>query len=435
MRIKHWSLAALAILFTAGIVRAQDRDTSERNPARVRSGAIAQVVRGMYAASSDADDAVLGVFTTSSGERDTLGLLVTGVVAGGPADKAGIEEGNRIASVNGVNLKLASEDAGEPDMQGMTTRRLVRELGKVKAGDQVELSLWKQGQYTTVQIKTTAREDLPGNERVTIEKISERPVIGLTLQSTGSVRDSIGPMVIAVESGGPAESAGIVEGDRITSVNGKSLAVSADDAKEGFVSSARVTRFSRMLNDMKVGDELEIGVYSGGTTKTLHVKTASSKDVYGEQGGVMFFRGGDGVGIAPMAPIPPMAPAIVAPRVRVVPRVMSDGDVHDLTARAMDVRATKMAAERALVMQQARATRERVQRTADLLQTQQRQQSEQAQRMRELDIVRTQQRLQSEQARRMLELRQERSNQEMQRVMEQLRNSMQKTPRRTTVVM
>src|SRR4051812_47884622 len=81
--------------------------------------------------------AAIGIVTsTSSGPRDTLGLLVSSVTRNSPAKRAGIEEGNRIAAVNGVSLKLASADVGDPDMANLMTRRLLRELDKVKPGDE-----------------------------------------------------------------------------------------------------------------------------------------------------------------------------------------------------------------------------------------------------------------------------------------------------------
>src|SRR5438477_376039 len=55
--------------------------------------------------------AALGINTSSTGTlRDTLGLLVSSIVRGGPAEKAGLEEGNRIASINGVNLRSTKAD-------------------------------------------------------------------------------------------------------------------------------------------------------------------------------------------------------------------------------------------------------------------------------------------------------------------------------------
>src|ERR1044071_2363852 len=73
--------------------------------------------------------AAIGITSTSgSTVRDTLGVLVSSVGAGSPAEKAGVEEGNRIASVNGVNLKLAAPDVGDDAMAGIMARRLTREL-------------------------------------------------------------------------------------------------------------------------------------------------------------------------------------------------------------------------------------------------------------------------------------------------------------------
>src|SRR5207237_10731993 len=50
--------------------------------------------------------ATLGIDLAMTGSsRDSLGVFVMSVVDGGPAAKAGIEEGRRIASINGVALR------------------------------------------------------------------------------------------------------------------------------------------------------------------------------------------------------------------------------------------------------------------------------------------------------------------------------------------
>lgn len=112
----------------------------------------------------DSDRAMLGIATGSSGRRDTLGLFIESITDGSPADKAGLEEGNRIASINGVNLKVAKEDAGEPDMAGAMTNRLIREMRKIKAGDEVTLQVWADGHYKTVKVKTVAAKELESKD-------------------------------------------------------------------------------------------------------------------------------------------------------------------------------------------------------------------------------------------------------------------------------
>jgi serine protease Do len=312
----------------------------------------------------DGERPVIGVNTGSSGIRDTLGLLIMNITPGGPADKAGLEEGNRIAGVNGVNLRLSREDAGERDMSGLTTRRLTRELGKLKAGDEVELRIWADGNFKNVKVKTIAAEDLPGNRSVSRmrlldrdsikEEQDNRAVVGLQLNSTGTRRDTLGALIVRVETDGPAEKAGLVEGDRVASINGVNLRVTREDAGDAAVASARVSRFTREMRKLKAGDEVELRVYSGGQTKTVKVKTSRAKDVYSErEGGVRYFFGGGnysegGFGFAfpptpAIAPMPSMPGVIAAPRggqfqITVPGRVQQlnqlDMELDELRARA-----------------------------------------------------------------------------------------------------
>src|SRR4029434_8986188 len=52
----------------------------------------------------DRDRAAIGISTSSGGMRDTLGLLVSSVTAGGPAGKAWLGEGDSNAAVNRLSL-------------------------------------------------------------------------------------------------------------------------------------------------------------------------------------------------------------------------------------------------------------------------------------------------------------------------------------------
>ncbi len=98
--------------------------------------------------------AAIGVTTTLGGMRDTLGLLVTEVVADGPADKAKIEEGDRLQKVNETDLRLSAADAGDREMRGLMARRLIRVLEKLKPGDPIELLVYSDGKTRTVKVTT-----------------------------------------------------------------------------------------------------------------------------------------------------------------------------------------------------------------------------------------------------------------------------------------
>jgi S1-C subfamily serine protease len=227
-----------------------------------------------YTNTSDRDRPMLGISTAASGKRDTLGLLIESVTPGSPADKAGLEEGNRIASVNGVSLKLARDDAGEPDMSGTMTNRLMREMRKLKAGDEATLEIWTGGARTkTVKVKTVAAQEFADltERRVSRQDIEDRATLGVSLGENGSRRDTLGIFISDVREGGPADKAGIVEGDRIASVNGVDLRVPKEDIGDWSVSNARVARLQREIRKLKPGQPVELSVVDGGHARTVKV--------------------------------------------------------------------------------------------------------------------------------------------------------------------
>ena len=117
--------------------------------------------------SSDVPDDVpkiLGAMVSTSGtERDTLGLLVSGVTPGGPADRASIDPGNRLAEINDVSLRLDPADVGRRQAQDAAVRRLAHALRAVQPGDSVTLRVFASGRFRTVMIQT-ARTAEPRSE-------------------------------------------------------------------------------------------------------------------------------------------------------------------------------------------------------------------------------------------------------------------------------
>jgi len=272
--------------------------------AQDRTPPAATVIRVL--GTNDDERAALGINTGASGKRDTLGLLIENVTPNSPADKAGLLEGYRIASVNGENLKLAPGDAGEPDMDGIMTRRLIRELGKVKAGDEATLQVYADGAYKTVKVKTVAADELTTHlMRMSSEEYDDRAAVGLSLDGGGSRRDTLGLLVNAVETDGPADKAGIEEGNRIASIDGVDLRVPADEAVGGQLLGAKESRFTHELSQKKAGDEVTLQVYADGAMKTVKVTTARSGDVYKNSMNRRFRFNMDGntTMIAPMAPM------------------------------------------------------------------------------------------------------------------------------------
>src|SRR6476620_2124235 len=61
----------------------------------------------------------------------------------------------------------------------------------------------------------------------------KRAALGLQLSPTGTARDTLGVFVSSVTPKGPAENAGIIEGDRIVSITGADLRAATGDIEGG----------------------------------------------------------------------------------------------------------------------------------------------------------------------------------------------------------
>jgi S1-C subfamily serine protease len=103
-----------------------------------------------------ADDAhtTLGITVSTSGtDRDTLGLLAAAVTPGGPAERGGIDPGNRLAEVNNVSLRIDPADVGRRESEEAAMRLLAREVQATQPGDYVRFRLFGAGRYRTMAIQ------------------------------------------------------------------------------------------------------------------------------------------------------------------------------------------------------------------------------------------------------------------------------------------
>ncbi|MBZ0156262.1 MAG: DegQ family serine endoprotease [Alphaproteobacteria bacterium] len=144
----------------------------------------------------------------SLGLKQMEGALVGDVVPGGPADAAGIKRGDVIVSFNGKPVKNVSA--------------LSRAVAETGVGQTVETRVVREGKELPLRItvqemteeRMSSRAFLPRSELgITVENIT--PHIADQLR----IRDRNGVVVIEVEPGSPADSAGIQPGDIIKEVN------------------------------------------------------------------------------------------------------------------------------------------------------------------------------------------------------------------------
>jgi PDZ domain len=116
-------------------------------------GAARRQSTGDSANSGDARG-LLGVTLGTSGtDRDTLGLLVTQVMRDGPADRQGIDEGNRLAEIDGVSLRMDPADVGRQSATEAIMRRLSRTLRGLQSGEQATLRVFGAGKFRNVSVQ------------------------------------------------------------------------------------------------------------------------------------------------------------------------------------------------------------------------------------------------------------------------------------------
>jgi hypothetical protein len=127
------------------------------------AAALIAPLSALFAQAGDADpDArvLLGIEVSLSGTgRDTLGVLVSSVVPGSPADRAGIRQRDRISEVNGMSVRVSREDVGSREAQEIVHRRLTRELGALRPGDAVTLRVFSGWRSRVVTVRVEEREE------------------------------------------------------------------------------------------------------------------------------------------------------------------------------------------------------------------------------------------------------------------------------------
>ena len=135
--------------------------------------------------------------------------------------------------------------------------------------------------------------------------MAKRAALGLSLRTTGTRRDTLGVFVDAVTPKGPAETAGIIEGDRIAAINGVDVRTASGDVDDSYTNGLAAHRLSREVQKLTPGTRVTLRVYSGGRFRDVQVTAGKASDVmrlsgrfnyYGmpEPGGMMKFEGPGG---------------------------------------------------------------------------------------------------------------------------------------------
>jgi len=109
--------------------------------------------------------------------------------------------------------------------------------------------------------------------------MAKRAALGLELRTTGTRRDTLGVFVEAVTPKGPAETAGIIEGDRIAAINGVDLRTQAGDTEDSYANGLAAHRLGREVQKLTPGSRVNLRIYSGGRFRDVQVTAGKASDV------------------------------------------------------------------------------------------------------------------------------------------------------------
>jgi serine protease Do len=157
------------------------------------------------------------------GLKGTKGALVTSVLEGEPAQKAGVQTGDVITAVSGQSV----DDAN----------MLLRRVAAIKPGETAKLEVWRKGQTMAVSVALGERDldrtstaGQPGQERhpeQTVLGLTVRPVERQEAKALGLDRPA-GLLVTSVEENSAAEDTDIRAGDVILEVNQQAVSSAAE---------------------------------------------------------------------------------------------------------------------------------------------------------------------------------------------------------------
>ena len=142
----------------------------------------------------------------SFGLEAANGALISQVTPGGPADKAGLQPGDIVQSVNGENVKASSD--------------LPVLVGMMPPGTRLTLGIWRNGKREEVQVtlgsSNTGSADA-GNQSGSATNTDNGS--GFTSEPTGLQLRSQGQGLLVLQVEGAAQQAGLRRGDIILMVN------------------------------------------------------------------------------------------------------------------------------------------------------------------------------------------------------------------------
>ena len=207
------------------------------------------------------------------------GVLVIDVLPGSPAEKAGLQGSDRVAEIDGQEVRLGGDVIIQIDDQPLNDfEDLTAYLARyTRAGQTVALTLLRDGERRTVELTLGVRPTQPGQDEIGavgrawlgVHVIPLNPQIAAAMNLP---EDQEGLLVEQVIQGSPADKAGLRGSYKAMDINGQQVLIGGDviTALEG-TPLASGADLRRALADYQPGDEITLTILREGEETRLPV--------------------------------------------------------------------------------------------------------------------------------------------------------------------
>lgn len=165
-------------------------------------------------------------------------VVLTRVIAGGPAEKAGLKAGDTITTLDSKKVGAYA--------------RLLEQVRKHKAGDKLKVKILRGDKKLDIAL-TLANRPATGQSR--------RPPSNVYMGIRGESADKGGAVLTDITEGGPSEKAGLKRGDIVQAIDGKKV--------------ANYQALVSVIRSHKAGDKVKVSVQRGEKTQDLELTFAS----------------------------------------------------------------------------------------------------------------------------------------------------------------
>jgi len=221
--------------------------------------------------------------------ENTHGALVVEVIPNGPADKAGVKGSDRQVTIDGQNVRVGGDVIIKIDDTVVHTMDdVIAYLSDhTEVGQTVKLTVLRDGKEKVLNVKLEARPNTQNAQSNALPNqgvwmgISAVPLNAEIDKALNLPENTRGLLIQQVESGSPADQAGLRGGYKPLDINGEQILLGGDILiKVDGTEINTVAQLQHWLADKKAGDQITLTILRDGkeqeVTLTLAEKPAQN---------------------------------------------------------------------------------------------------------------------------------------------------------------